>query len=130
MNEDGLALAKPRPRALEREDKAKALAKLDKVENAKVRKRSGGKCEVMITRISGYSFFSDAPLWKPVRCYRRASDIHHLKGGSGRRNRGESIKAIWKLHVCRRCHADIHAHVLVPVDPQAAAATIVYQRRT
>ena len=123
MNYDGLALAKPRPRALEREDKAKALAAKDKAENAKVKARSGGKCEVVEEYWLCFSI-------RHRGCSARASEIHHLKGGSGRRNRGDSIKAAWKLHVCRRCHEAVTRHVLVPVDPQADAATIVYQRRT
>ncbi|HAM41673.1 MAG TPA: hypothetical protein DCP69_10140 [Candidatus Omnitrophica bacterium] len=128
MNYDGLALAKPRPRALERADKAKELAKLDRAENAKVKARSGGRCEVNEAMYD--VTFRGKTFTLPVLCGRRANDIHHLKGGNGRRNRGESIKAAWKLHVCRRCHELITRHVLVPVDPQADAASIVYRRRT
>jgi len=112
-----MTLQKPRPWALVKADLAKARAKLNKAENAKVRKRSGGRCEVEIT------------LAGPWRCTSRAAEIHHVKGGVGRRGIGESALAKYKLHCCTRCHRDITNRVLVPVDPRTDAAHIVYERR-
>ena len=112
---------KPRARKLEKSDRAKATAKLDRAENAKALKRSGGRCEVMFGSGHGYP-------WR--RCMRRtAGDPHHLIKGYGRRNVGPSIWAEWKLAVCQQCHSDIHNAVLVPVDPKADALHVIYERR-
>ena len=70
---------------------------LDRAESAKVRVRSGGQCEVWVT---------------DQRCRHRASEVHHLLGGIGRRGRGESCLARCKLHVCRTCHRLITSHRL------------------
>ena len=119
---------KPRPRALEKADRDKARAKLDRAENAKVRKRSGRRCE----RIQQYPV-RDSSATYVMRCHRAAQgEPHHLKKGYGVRNRGDSILARWKLAVCNgpnSCHDLITRHILVPVDPQADAARVVYERR-
>jgi len=117
---------KPRKRLAARRParsvKAKAKDKLCMIENTKVKRRSGGRCEAKVQ----YWFDNDRPYDLP--CNAAARDIHHLKGGSWR-NHGESIKAEWKLHVCRICHDKISDRVLVPLDPGADASGIVYERR-
>ena len=101
--------------------KAKATVKeIDDKEKAKCRERSGGRCEV---REKVRAFF--------VRCDRNASENHHLIGGIGRRNRGESILAKHRLHVCLGCHREITGKVLVPAVEQSkaeCAATVKYRR--
>lgn len=64
----------------------------DEEESAKVRKRSGGVCEV---RVGG------------TRCRRKAFHVHHHLGGNGRRGRGESALAKHKTHSCVTCHEQI-----------------------
>ena len=44
------------------------------------------------------------------RCAVCAAD--HIVGGYGARGRGRSALAPWKVHVCDRCHMEIHAHIL------------------
>ena len=103
----GLRFPKPRPAALERQDRRKALKAADEAENKKVRARSGGRCEVMEEVRAGASYGR-------FRCERRAAHIHHRLSGIGVRGRGASALAANKLHLCQRCHSDIHAHILVP----------------
>jgi len=113
---------KPRPHALAKRERKAAVTARDRAENRKVRARSMNRCETN-ERCEG----SLKPLW--FRYHRgRAQEIHHLKGGIGRRNARDSILARWKLHVCATCHREITAHILVPVDPRADALRIVYQR--
>jgi hypothetical protein len=111
-------IAKPRPRMLEKADKRAAVAIISKAENAKVKQRSGGQCEVIEVGTT------------LKRCPLRASHVHHLIGGSGKRNVGKSITAACKLHVCERCHELIHGHVLKPINgyEREAAATVRYER--
>jgi len=125
---DALVIAKPRPRLLEKRDKQAATNALDRAENAKVKQRSGGQCEVLTVTTRLKSDF-----WicvTPRRCHLRASHVHHLISGIGRRNVGRSITAECKLHVCDRCHEEIHGHVLKPVNDyeKEAAATVRYER--
>jgi hypothetical protein len=66
-------------------------------------------------------------------CQRVASENHHLKYGSGRRNVGTSALARHRLQVCQSCHREITGHVLVPCVEEAlaeCAATVRYERRT
>jgi len=116
---------KPRARKLEKSDRAKAKAKLDRAENAKVRKRSGGRCEVLSCGMA-WTLYG----WTLQRCQRRAvGDPHHLIKGYGQRNVGPSIWAEWKLATCKECHSDIHNAVLVPMDKKADGLHVVYERR-
>jgi len=114
-------ITKPRPKLLEKRDKKAATDALDRAENARVRQRSGGQCEMLTT---------NDPVFRNRRCPLRASHIHHLISGIGRRNVGKSIEAAHKLHVCDRCHEEIHGHVLKPVNDyeKDAAATVRYER--
>lgn len=99
------AQPKPQPKLLDKRAAKAALDAQDRLEHAKCKQRSEGRCEV---REGGYMTFR--------RCPRRASQNHHLIGGSGKRNRGKSILAEHRLDTCDRCHDEITNHVLVPSD--------------
>ena len=77
IDTSGLMFPKPRPFSLDLQDKRDAKDARDEVESAKVRARSGGRCEMSL---SG-------------RCRRLASEVHHLMGGIGRRGYGSSALA-------------------------------------
>jgi hypothetical protein len=118
----GFAFAKSRPKALDKEDKDRALDAKDKAENAKARKRAKGQCEVLIllgalSRRASYA-----------RCPRKDAQTHHLKGGIGRRNRGDSILAIQKLRTCNECHDAITKNILQPTTATHDAYTVRYWR--
>lgn len=102
------AIPKPRPKLLDRKQAKAEVAQIDRRENAKVRARSGGICEVRIPAFQVPAL--------STRCARHASHIHHLISGIGRRNIGRSIKAAHKLHVCIEHHSLIHGHVLKPTN--------------
>ena len=114
-------LAKPRPRLLEKRPAKAETAKVDRDENFKVRMRSQGWCEVRVLE-RGFAGL--------LLCRRRGSHVHHLISGIGRRNVGKSIEAAHKLHVCDRCHEEIHGHVLKPVNEYERhdASTVRYER--
>ncbi len=116
------ALLKPRPHALVKADRKAALKAKDEAENAKVRKRSRGQCEVVGV------YGSAIP---DLRCQAKAMpQSHHLIYGSGRRNVGKSILAECRQAVCKRCSDLIHQHILVPVPgcDRERAASVRYQR--
>ena len=117
------ALAKPRPKLLDKRDAKRLMNAIDRQQNDEVKQRSGGRCEVLVV-------LTDVRSGGLGRCPLRASHVHHLISGIGRRNRGVSIEARSKLHVCERCHAEIHGHVLKPVNAteREAAATVKYER--
>lgn len=120
-------IAKPRPRLLDKRDQRAKVAEIDRKENAKVKQRSGGRCEVRIDlTLEGYT----EPWAIDRRCVRRASQTHHLISGIGRRNIGKSILAEHKLHVCDLHHQEIHGHVLRPLNAteRESAATVRYER--
>lgn len=116
------ALPKSRPVALDKADKQKALNAKDKAENAKARKRANGRCEVR----QSFCIINGTETVFP--CFRKDTQTHHLKGGIGRRNRGDSILAINKLRVCQQCHDDITAKVLKPTTAKHDALTVRYWR--
>lgn len=103
-NDPALKYAKGRPVKLSKADRVKARTSIDDKESAKVKARSGGRCEIVVEVNRKVSW----------RCKRRATQVHHMLGGIGVRGRGESAKAANKLHVCEACHSDLHAHVLIP----------------
>lgn len=113
---------KPRPQLLATRERKSQIAAQDRAENAKVKARSKGQCEVR-TRVGVRTVMVP-------RCYRRAAHIHHLKSGIGRRNVGDSVLSKCKLHVCELHHSEIHGHVLKPTDEATRydAATVVYER--
>ena len=106
------AFPKPRPAKLERLDRKRERARIDRLENAKVKRRSTGFCEVIVT--VGERIDKDfGPVTVTRVCPRHAAHVHHLLCGIGVRGRGESALARNKLHVCAKCHSDIHAKVLI-----------------
>ena len=115
----GFAFPKQRVKALEQQDKATALESKDKAENAKARKRAKGHCEVIEPCPIGGGM---------VRCLRKDTQTHHLIGGIGRRNKGKSILADYKLRVCDQCHDDITRKILQPTTAEHTAATVRYRR--
>jgi hypothetical protein len=119
----GLAFPKSRPKALDKQDKDRQIETKDQAENTKARKRAKGQCEVQIVLVNAVGRKQIA-----VRCTRKDSQTHHLKGGIGRRNRGDSILAINKLRVCDQCHTDITGKILKPTTAEADAHTIKYWR--
>jgi len=117
VNYDGLVFAKAYG--------PQATARQDADELAKCHMRSGGRCEVRRANKKNLAGWS--------RCHNCAEQNHHLLGGNGVRGRGRSAKAEWRLDVCSWCHAEIDGTVggpkLVPVDPQADAFRVIYERR-
>ncbi len=73
-----------------------ALERKDARESAKVKKRSGGRCELRQER-----FPNNQPHF---RCLRAAVAVHHFLGGIGLRGRHGSELARNKIHVCQLCH--------------------------
>lgn len=116
------ALPKSRPVSLDREDRKASIASKDKAENAKAKARAKGQCEVM-TVIDARSRKTIA-----VRCDRQDRETHHLLGGNGRRNRGKSILAEYKLRVCPTCHAEITRNILKPMTATHDAITVRFWR--
>lgn len=119
------ACPKPRPKLLDKRQAKATVRAVDTDENAKVRARSLGHCEVRT------AFYANGKLAKSSWiCPKRAAHIHHLISGIGRRNIGDSIKAAHKLHVCELHHTEIHGHVLKPTDEATRykAATVRYER--
>jgi hypothetical protein len=114
-------LPKPEPYARTKARKARELAKQDAEQRAICRERSGGRCEVDGGRPSFV-----------CRCYRAATQNHHLIGGIGVRNRGRSLLAAHRLDVCQICHDDITRHRLIPsvaAGLAECAATVRYRWR-
>lgn len=113
----GFAFPKGRVKALDKQDKAKAIEAKDKAENAKAKARSENRCEVRVGLMSTF-----------IRCWGAGVETHHLIGGIGRRNKGKSILAEYKLRVCKECHAAITANILRPTTAEHDAATVRYWR--
>jgi hypothetical protein len=122
----GFAFPKARNKALDKQDKQAALEALDKKENAKAKKRAKGRCEVIVSR--GVPPKGSVTLWHSERCQRKDTETHHLIGGIGRRNRGKSILADYKLRVCKECHAAITANILKPTTAEHDAGTVRFWR--
>jgi hypothetical protein len=110
---------KPMPKLLEKQAKALSTRATDRAENAKAKQRAGGQCEVYVVP-DGKNLYR--------RCLKPATETHHLLGGIGRRNKGQSILADYKLRVCATCHREITGHVLVPVQADHNALTVRYRR--
>lgn len=110
---------KPRPAKLDKADRKSARDAKDKAENAKVKARSGGRCEVMEVCFG-------LPMSK--QCQRRGNQTHHMIGGWGKRARGISILAEHKQWVCQRCHDDIGGHVLQRIGGDPPKWTDCYAR--
>ena len=118
---------KPAPRLLDKRERERNEDIIDRVERHKCKTRSGGRCEV-VERYFGGGLCDDRVEFER-RCPRRASESHHLLGGIGRRNRGDSILAEHRLDVCHECHTEITGHVLGPVgEGREDAAAVRFER--
>ena len=84
-----LAFPKPVPQFLEREARRACQQAREHRENALVRTRSGGRCEIVLDG---------------TRCRKPGREVHHLLGGNGRRGRGASALATHKVHTCVEHH--------------------------
>lgn len=133
-----LANAQPKPKAkrLEKAQRQRALAKVDREQRAICRERSGGRCEVIeqVIEHAGWVGTREIPKLETLlrRCTYRATENHHLLGGIGRRNRGKSILAEHRLDVCKACHEAITGKRLVPAVPKdlaGLAASVRYERK-
>ncbi len=79
------ACPKPVPQFVERQQRRACQQANGRLENATVRQRSGGRCEVVLG---------------DTRCQKAGREVHHLVGGNGRRGRGASVLATHKVHAC------------------------------
>lgn len=118
-----LAFPKGRVKALDKQDAKAALEAKDKAENAKAKKRAQGRCEVVEAVLIGSSNRVALGF-----CTKKDTQTHHLIGGIGRRNKGKSILADYKLRVCKECHAAITANVLRPTTAEHDAHTVRFWR--
>lgn len=98
------------PKLLEKRKADQDWQAIDRAESCKVKKRSGGRCEVRCVLGSGAFYHVGA------RCTRRATEVHHHIGGWKLRGRGASALAENKTHCCSKCHKEITAHVLTHVS--------------
>ena len=119
----GLMFPKPRPRILEKRERKAAKDALDRIERKICHLRSGGRCEVVIV-----THRPESSTIRVERCKRPAKHNHHLIGGVGRRNVGESLKAAHRLDVCPDHHREIEDAILQPyrIDEMQDAATVRY----
>ena len=102
MDMTGLPHGKPAP---QRTKRSRQTA-LDRNQNVIVKVRSGLRCEVRV------QVMTDArTVWCAVRCGQRASEVHHMIGGRGKRGIGPSALAIHKQHVCASHHRYITGDV-------------------
>jgi hypothetical protein len=121
-----LKFAKGRPRILEKRETKSALTAKDNAERKKCHLRSGMRCEVKEVTPK-----PEQSLIVTKRCKGKAVHNHHLKGGVGRRNVGDSILAAHRIDTCQKCHQDIEAEILVPANRDHAedALKVTYKRR-
>lgn len=112
MDYSQLPLSKGRPASLLREDRRKARESKDRAENKFVKERSGGRCEVVeIVRVGNDAEARLGFSTGLFRCNRRATQVHHMIGGNGKRGRGISALAKHKQHVCDECHLLITGYI-------------------
>jgi hypothetical protein len=117
----GFAIPKGTLKAIDRAVAREERNRKDRDENTKAKKRATGRCEVVeSTARKGHVSVG--------RCTNRDTETHHLIGGIGRRNRGKSILAEYKLRVCKECHAAITANVLRPTTAEHDASTVRFWR--
>ncbi len=120
-----IGFPKPEARVIVKGRRKSELEAEDRRQRQLCRLRSGGRCEVVTqTPRPEHSEL------RVTRCKAKATANHHLLGGVGRRNRGDSLLAIHRLDTCNSCHSLLHAKVLVPVDRdwQYDAALVRFER--
>jgi hypothetical protein len=117
-NDQRLRFSKPAPRREVKRQKDNQKKALARKQQAEVSARSRGQCELCEAELG-------------VRCTYPATDIHHLLGGHGRRNVGESALAKNLIHICREHHIDVHNHVgyIKPLDEENPAGRVVFVRQ-
>ncbi len=91
----------------------------DEEENAKVKARAKGKCEI--------AWFGRKSK-KVHRCKHAGNQTHHMIGGRGKRARGISILAEHKQYACQECHSLITGKVLRRVGGDVPLFTDEYER--
>lgn len=108
------------PKAVEKAKRTAERVKSDKDENADVKARSGGRCEI--------KWFGKKA--KRVQRCKRPSvpGVHHMIGGWGKRARGPSLLAKHKQDVCAECHGLITSHVLRRIGGDVPLWTDEYER--
>ena len=108
---NALALPKGQTKADAKATRDKLRQKIDRAENAKVKARSGGRCEVMV--VSEKATVGPWTFGGGGMCQRRSvPGVHHMIGGWGKRARGKSLLADHKQDVCQQCHDLITSHRL------------------
>jgi hypothetical protein len=122
----GFKFAKSRVKALDKTDAKRTLANKDKAESAKAKVRAKGQCEVLVVLVGA----DTGRRAVCARCPSKDSQTHHLLGGIGRRNKGKSILADYKLRVCDKCHTAITGKILRPTTAEHDAYTVRYWRAT
>ena len=99
------------PKTVKRRKKGADDVALDKLENKEVVKRSESRCEVTLHELTFPATKSQPAMMVMMRCTRRATQVHHMIGGRGKRGKGISAFREHKQHVCYRCHQDITGDV-------------------
>lgn len=102
---------KPKPRALVKAQRKSELDAIDRRERKLCKLRSGGRCEVVIVTPK-----PETSTLRVDRCKAKAVNNHHLLGGHGRRNVGDSILAAHRIDTCQHHHSLLHAKALLPID--------------
>lgn len=118
-----LALPKGTPRLIEKRERKASRDAQDRAERKLCHVRSGGRCEVVLVT---HRPEESAIITK--RCKQSARHNHHLIGGIGRRNVGESLLAAHRLDVCADHHREIEDAIIEPyrIDEAHDAATVKY----
>lgn len=117
-NDQRLRFRKPEPRREVKRQKDNQKKALARKQQAEVFARSRGQCELCEAELG-------------VRCTYPATDIHHLLGGHGRRNVGESALAKNLIHICREHHRDTHDRIgyIKPLDKENPAGRVLFVRQ-
>lgn len=91
----------------------------DEEENAKVKARAKGRCEIV---------WFGRKSKKVHRCKHAGNQTHHMIGGRGKRAVGISILAEHKQYACQECHSLITGRVLKRVGGDVPMFTDEYER--
>ena len=118
-----LTYSKGRPHLLEKRKRKSDRQRDDRAERKLCHIRIGGRCEVVIVTNR-----PESSTFTVQRCKRPARHNHHLIGGVGRRNVGDSMKAAHRLDVCPDHHREIEDAIIEPYreDEKLDAATVRY----
>lgn len=100
-------LQKPRPHALVKEERDAKWKAIDRKESEKARRRSKGRCEVIV---------AGKRCNRPVPGTGFLAGVHHHLGGWKLRGRGPSALAKNKTYCCNDCHDAIEKNILEHVE--------------